>query len=268
MRLFSPLWQKRDFLMEVEPGVCIPAELDDYMVYWVFVHGYRSDASVRLSRELILPGDTVVDVGAHIGLWVMGAARRAGEGGSVHAFEPVPENFARLASNLRRNRLERIQAVRLALSEGSGSLTMFKPTYNNSGHPSLGSREGVDVPFLVETTTLDRYCQERSLEPVDFVKIDVEGAELLVLRGSDRVLSTKVPPAILFEVNEETAARLAVSTRDVKRFLTNRGYSLFRLGGGRLHAVDPDVAEKPGDLFAFQPHHFRRHPILRTLRGD
>lgn len=264
-RALSPLWHRREFLLSVEPGVFVPAELDDYMVYWVFVNGYDRDAVVRLSRELIGPGDTVLDVGANIGLWAMGAARRAGPTGVVHAVEPVPENYARLVSNLKLNDLGRVHAAPIAFSNRCGRVTMFRPRYGNSGHPSLGCRDGVDEPFQIDATTLDQYCELADIEKVDFIKIDVEGAELLVLEGAPRVLSSNEAPAILFEVNEDTAAKLKASTADAKKLLRSTGYELFRLEGGMLHAVDSGRREQPGDLFAFQPHHYRRFPWLEKL---
>jgi FkbM family methyltransferase len=265
IRLFSPLLKGRDFVLEVEPGVFIPADLDDYMVYWVFAHGYRSDAAVSLSRRLIGPGDIIVDVGAHIGLWAMGAARLTGKVGVVHAFEPVPENHERLLRNLRLNHVENVRVAMVALSDRAGPATMYRPSYCNSGHPSLGKREGVDRPLRVDATTLDDYCTENGLERVDFLKIDVEGAELLVFRGARRVLTAVNAPAIVFEVNDDTARQLGSSAKAVKSLLAGHGYRLFRFDRQRLTPVDPDASESPGDLFAFRAHHFQRYPLLTTL---
>jgi len=265
LRVFSPIWEGREFLIAVETDVFVPAALDDYMVYWVFVNGYHRDAVVRLSRELILPGDTVLDVGANIGLWAMGAARAVGESGSVHAVEPIPENHARLVSNLALNRLTRLRTAQVAFSNQSGPVTMFRPRYGNSGHPSLGRRDGVDVPIAIEATTLDDYCEGEGLARIDFVKIDVEGAELLVLEGATKLLASCDAPVILFEVNEDTAQKLGVRTADVKKLLGANGYKLFRFDGRRLRAVDLGRPEVPGDLFAFRDHHYRRFPRLREL---
>jgi FkbM family methyltransferase len=262
MRLFRPLLRGREFLMEVEPGIVIPAMLDDYMVYWVFVNDYVGDAVVRLSRSLIRPGATVIDVGANIGLWVMGAAARAGDSGNVHAIEPVPENYTRLCSNLKLNRLEHVQCKQAALSNRRGRVTMFKPRYNNSGHPSLGARQDVDIPVEVPTLTLDDYCAEHGIRHVDLIKVDVEGAELYVLQGGSSLLRTPEAPAILFEVNEDTAARLGSSTAAVKSLLRTFGYKIFSAEGGHLREVAVERPEQPGDLFAFKPAHLECFPQL------
>ena len=262
VRALSPLWKKREFLLAVEPGVFVPAELDDYMVRWVFVNGYHRDAVVKLSRELIRPGDTVIDIGANIGLWSMGAARAVGSTGSIHAIEPIAENYARLLSNLELNGFSNVRATQLACSNESGSVTMYRPSYDNSGHPTLGRRDGVDTPVSVTAVTLDDYCDRNALARVDFIKIDVEGAERLVFSGAARTLSSTEAPAILFEVNEETARKLGSTTADAKRILAAAGYEIFELVGRQLVSVELDRLEEPGDLFAFKPHHYVRFPRL------
>lgn len=263
--MFSPAWDRRSFLIAVEPEVFIPADLDDYMVYWVFVNGYHRDGTVRLSRKLIREGDTVVDVGANIGLWVMGAAKRAGESGKVHAIEPIPDNYSRLVSNLELNGLGSVETAKIAIADRSGRSTMFRPDYDNSGHPTLARREGVEHPIEVEALTLDEYCSRSGIEKLDFLKVDVEGAELLVFRGAKETLSTERAPAILFEVNEETAARLDSSTADVKALLRDLGYDLYRYDGVRLTRVAVELAESPGDLFAFKAHHYEKFPWLSLV---
>jgi FkbM family methyltransferase len=268
MSLFRPLLRGRDFLIEVEPGILVPATLDDYMVYWVFVNGYDRDAAVRWSRSLIRPGATVIDVGANIGLWVMGAAARAGDTGDVHAIEPVPENYARLRSNLKLNRLEHVKCAEIALSNSRGKVTMFKPRSNHSGQPSLGAREGVDIPVEVPTVTLDSYCVEHGIRRVDLLKVDVEGAELYVFQGGSSMLSSPEAPAILFEVNEDLAARLGSSSAAVKSLLRTFGYTIFSPEGGGLREVAVESLEEPGDLLAFKPAHLERSPQLRGAIKD
>jgi FkbM family methyltransferase len=268
MRAFRPRLRDRAFSMEVEPGILIPAQLEDYMDRWVFVNCYTSDRAVRLSRLLIRPGDTVIDVGANIGLWVMGAAARAGKSGSVHAFEPVPATFARLRAHLRLNALDWVACHRVALSDRRGTLTLFlAPGGSHSGLASMGKQEGVDVPIQTPAMTLDEYCDEHGITGADFLKIDVEGAELLVLRGAGNLLSSRKAPAILFEVDEELAAHVGCPCTEVKALLAEHGYRFFSYDGQRLTSVPVERPEAHGDLFAFQPRHFTAHGVLRRLRA-
>jgi len=260
MRALSPLLRRRPFLFSVEPGVLIPGALDDYMVLWTFTNTYLDDGPVRLSRALLREGDRVLDIGAHIGLWVMGAARKVGQTGVVRAVEPSPDNYQRLVANLRLNGLDRVVTTQAAMSDRAGTASLFQPTYNHSGHPSMARHEGLCDSVTVEATTLDEYCQRSGLDGLDFIKVDVEGAEMLVFRGGERLLSSDRAPAILFEVNEDTAASFGFKCSDGKGFLRDRGYSIFRYDGVELRAVEIERVEAPGDCFALKPHHIERLP--------
>lgn len=264
MRLFRPLLRNRNFMMEVEPGIWVPAELDDYVLFWCFVHGYERDPVVQLSRSLIRHGDTVVDVGANIGLWMMGAARRAGLEGEIHGFEPLEENFTRLKTNLALNGLNChwVRCQQVALSDRCGQAIFYAPTNNNSGMGALAQREGVSQPLEVTLMTLDDYCDQQGIDRVDFMKVDVEGAELQVFRGSSRLLGAPKAPIVLFEADDAWAQSFACSTIDVKAFLNEHGYDFFRYTGRKLEPVAVSVPHTHEDLFAVKPYHFERHPIL------
>jgi FkbM family methyltransferase len=267
MRLFKPRLRNRDFLMQVEPGIMVPADLEDYIIYWCFVHGYETDPAVQLSRALIHQGDTVVDVGANIGLWTMGAARQAGQEGRLHAFEPVPENFTRLIANLNLNGfdLNRVQCQQLSLSDRSGRTVFYLSTNGNSGMGALAQRDGVNRPIETRLIALDDYCEKHSISRVDFIKIDVEGAELLVLRGAKGVLASAEAPAIVFEADDSLAASFGSSSSAVKTLLAEKGYEIFRYDGRRLEHVEVNQKHRHEDLFAFKPDHFQLHPVLREL---
>jgi FkbM family methyltransferase len=249
----------RDFVFEVEPGIYIPGELNDYMVFWSFVHGLMSDSAFRVSRKLLRADDIAIDVGANLGLWAMGAARRIGPAGHVYAIEPEESNTARLERNIELNGLSWISVDRLALSDRGGEVTLYKPRYDHSGHPSLGRRQDVDLSVNVQATTLDEYCASRGLGHVDFLKSDVEGAEMLVFRGGSKLLSADDAPIIQFEVNEDTAAQLGTSCADVKRLLTGYGYRCYDHADGELGAEVPvERREPPHDLFALKAAHLER----------
>ncbi|MBV8159283.1 MAG: FkbM family methyltransferase [Acidimicrobiia bacterium] len=256
----------REFVFEVEHGVYIPGDLDDYMVRWSFFHGLLSDSAFVLSRRLLRPGDVAIDVGANIGLWCMGAARRVGPSGRIYAVEPDESNYARLVGNIERNGLGWIFPDRLALADRPGPVTMYRPRYDHSGHPTLGCRPEVDQPMTVPAATLDEYCAARDVTHVDFLKSDVEGAELLVLRGGARLLGSDDAPIILFEVNEDTAAQLGFSCADVKACLAEYGYRCYDHADGRLGPeVAIDRVEPPHDLLALKPaHHARAEAAART----
>jgi FkbM family methyltransferase len=265
LRLFEPRLRRRDFLIEIEPGVLIPGELDDWMVLSFFADA-PYNLPLQLSRSLIRPGDTLMDVGANTGLWALGAALRVGPEGRVHAFEPVPDNFERLTRNLALNGFDNVTSQKLALSDKCGHTVFYAATDDNSGVGSLTQRGEADRPIEIEMTTVDDYCVNHNIPRVDLMKIDVEGAELLVFRGAEKLLSSKEAPIIMFETDEVLTARFGSSSTIIKSLLHQYGYDFFRYTGNRLEAVAVDeLHHKQEDLFALKPFHIEGHQLLQRL---
>jgi FkbM family methyltransferase len=259
MRLARPFLDGRDFLMQIEPGIVAMPDLDDRILHWCFVDGSESwDPVMHLSRAIIRPGDTLLDVGANVGLWVMGAAQRAGGSARVFAFEPVPDNLRRLRRNLALNGLSSVVCEQLALSDRAGSARFFAATNSNSGMGSLAAHDGADQAIDVQITTLDRYCDAVGIDSIAVMKVDVEGAERLVFEGGLRRLARDDGPAIMFEVNEELATLFGSSTASVKQLLGESGYRIFRFDGRVLHEVRMQERHSGEDLMAFKPIHFAR----------
>lgn len=265
MRAFQPFLDGREFIFEIEPGVLVVGRLDDYMVRAVFMRTLPSERAWRFSRSLILPGDTVIDAGAHIGLWLMGAARRLGSGGAVHAFEPIPENYHRLHDNLTLNGLSLVRCQNIALADTWGTTCMYAASHGNSAGASMAWREGVDRQTTISVTTLDRYCDEKQIARVHFLKVDVEGAELMLFRGAERLLTRSEAPAIMFEVGEELASPLGSSSSQVKELLEGYGYRIFEYTRRHLVPIPTNWRHDGDDLFAFKPHHFHRFEFLADL---
>lgn len=263
LRLFRPRL-RRGFLVETEPGIVVRGALDDYMPLTFLLATVENEPALLLSRELIRAGDTVFDVGAHVGLWVLGAARRAGASGRVHAFEPVGASRERLLDNLALNDLRGVVVQPFALGDRAGRVTAYAASHGNSAAAALVRREGVDRPFETTLVTLDDYCAEQGIDRVDFLKVDVEGAELLVFRGGARVLASADAPVVMFEVDDGLASSFGSSPAAVKRLLGACGYGIFRVDGRRLRPVSADAGHRCEDLFALTPTHFTRHPALRA----
>lgn len=258
LRLFKPLLGRADHVLRIEEGdIFIAGNFRDYVFLHFFVHGYHADPSFRLAFSLIRQGDVVFDVGANLGLWAIPASRRAGPHARVEAFEPVPENHARLVRNLALNGVDSVRCHCLAVADVSGERA-FRAAPHNSAHGSLVARQenpGETVPV----TSIDEHCDRHGIDRIDWLKVDVEGAESLVFAGAVRLLSGPAAPAILFEVGETLAVRLGSSSPKVKRMLVDLGYRVYALEDGALHLVRVEQ-EHPGsaDLFAFKDAHIER----------
>lgn len=192
-----------------------PSSLDMALGLW-------EPKTMRLMRRLLRPGMTFVDVGAHIGWHTLLAARAVGRTGHVYAFEPDPSNFHLLRKNVAVNEYEgRATLVPAAICDCVRRVTLFAHGHGSVcstmfGMPRIGA-ECIEV----EATSLDQFFGERDWPPVDFIKMDIEGAEGVALRGMREVsrrnrdlklIIEYVPPNLraagttphrLFEVFEE-----------------------------------------------------------------
>lgn len=157
-------------------------------------------------------GDVVVDAGAHIGSFTVRASVFVGDSGKVYAFEPDSENYEYLISNTRE--LKNVVCYQKALWSSSGYKMLHK-NLRVSGNSSLYPSWPSVKPYLpVSTTRLDDEVDGQ----VDFIKIDVEGAEYEVLKGSKRILET-YKPFIAMEIHNSKLAQEIIS------FLSEYGYS-------------------------------------------
>lgn len=196
-------------------------------------------------------GDVALDVGANVGLLTLLMAHRVGPSGQVHAFEPHPDNAARLERDLQIERLtKRVSVVRAAVNDGSvKEISLFAgrghatSEWNIMGHDVNGVP--TEAVLKVPTVSLDEHFAPGSR--IDLVKIDVEGAESLVLAGMQRVLD-ECAPVLMIECH--SAENWSACTR-----LTERGYTLHDLQGQRL---DP--------AGAFRTAHFVATPASRTIK--
>lgn len=149
--------------------------------------------------EVLHDGATYWDVGSHAGFFALAAARRVGPSGRVHAFEPSEPNRTRLLGNVRANGLTNVEVHGEAVTDRSGVATLFS-------HPSTSmwtivEGKGSDPAAEVPCTTLDELGSK--LGAPDVIKIDVEGAELAVLKGGAELLE-RDHPTVVIELSEES----------------------------------------------------------------
>ena len=259
-RILLPLMKRFSFDFTIGhhwlPGARVYLSLFQHKGYWY--HGRaRERETMEAFARLIPKGGTVIEVGGHIGYISMYFAALAGPQGRVIVFEPGPNNQKYLRRNIAG--LANVEWIDRAVSDEVGTVSFycdnltgqnnslvsdFKVLEANAGRTGIAAER---AEVKVEATTLDAFCAERALVP-DFVKIDVEGAELLVVRGMKSVLAS-ARPRLMVEKNDEDEAGL-------ERELAAAGYrflspELRASADGRmhfgnnfcLHADDPLLAE-------------------------
>jgi FkbM family methyltransferase len=180
-------------------------------------------------RQALEPGDIFFDIGANLGLFTITAARRVGPAGHVYAFEPSPREVAFLQRNLELNHLRNVTIVNQALSDhaGTAQFALAADGGNNSLMKNDHPQQQIVAWQTVALTTLDSFAAANSIDRIQLIKIDVEGGELSVLRGSNQVLQRACPPVILAEFCDVTAAGFGGSGRQLYDAFVSCGYQMF-----------------------------------------
>lgn len=153
-------------------------------------------------KDVVHPGWTAVDVGAHIGYSTLLLAQCVGPAGKVIAFEPLAENFKMLQENVQLNGHSTVITENLALMDRSGRIELRSAT---PGAMTWVASANIDSTSAVESQTVevipfDSYAQQRNINKVDFIKMDVEGAEAAVLGGMNDILK-RDKPTLLIEIH-------------------------------------------------------------------
>lgn len=151
------------------------------------------------------PGDVVIDVGAHIGLYTLRAARDVGATGKVIAVEPDPQSFLILKDNIAINHLTNVIAVNAALSDTAGQKTFYAATDPSLSGFELQAEARTREVKTVRTLTLDELLQNCGISHADWLKIDVEGAELKVLQGGKSFLEKTSNLRVIIESSNSQA---------------------------------------------------------------
>lgn len=196
----------------------------------IYLGDGSSDASVAQPfQEYLRSGMVAFDCGAHIGEYTLMFARLVGAEGEVHAFEPDPRLAPYLDLNVRRNGLTNVRVNNLALSDRSDREAFaMQPDGTTSSLVRCGSGVG-NTTVDVATTTLDEYMKENAVARVDAIKIDVEGAEALVLAGA-RAMLGELRPALVFVECHNPSVEV-----DVRLALEAAGYRIDTPDRERLH---------------------------------
>ena len=187
----------------------------------------------QVMRSSIRPGSTVIEVGAHIGLYTTFMAKLTGPEGVVHAFEPDPTSHRSLLHNLQINNIRNVVTSPFACADQRTTMTLSANGFgeSNSTIGQLPDRIAAKSRTVIETITLDEYTQSGQITP-DLVKIDVEGAESLVITGGSETLSRS--PAVVLEFHPTKLARdFSCSREDFVNQLQTLNKTIYLLSDDR-----------------------------------
>ena len=207
-----------------------------YVRWWDYVErgcaiGTWERRYMELFCSKIKEGDVVVDVGAYIGIFSLLASERVGDKGCVYAFEPVPRSYERLMRNLEINKVKNVKAYNLGLSDRNESLPVYIPKeipaeaslcQSSATEFSKGTNMQKEV-IKVSLKPFDQFSEEEGLNHVDVVKIDVEGAELKVLKGMKKVLKSD-NLKLFVEISPQLIELMGGTVQELIKLLSDSGF--------------------------------------------
>jgi len=232
-------------IKEVAPGVRLFIDLSDHVIGLNILRGHYEPEEIEFVRRALKPGDSAIDVGGHIGFFAMQMAAAVGPEGQVYAFEPFDANADLLERSIEENGFAaRIVFQRAAVGAASGTATLTFPveTLNSGGAyllrdgsaPLAGNRKKTVPVVSLDTLELRR--------PIRLIKMDVEGAEPLVVKGAERLLRHD-RPLILSELHPTQLDRASGVSADA--FLAQ-----MRTLGYRAHTLRAGGANTQGESYA------------------
>lgn len=138
------------------------------------------------------PSDIVFDIGAYMGETALWFSKYVGQQGLVYSFEPLVRNYQKLLTNVEANQATSVEPVKMGLSDKNGKMSV-------EGDGGAAALTENDTGEEVEVTTIDHFMQTEGLEKIDFIKMDVEGHEIKVLKGASATIR-KFSPKLAISV--------------------------------------------------------------------
>jgi FkbM family methyltransferase len=182
------------------------------------------DSSFILGK--LRPTDICLDVGANVGFYTISLAMKVREG-EVHAFEPAELNYHVLALNTLTNPLSNVVVNNCAVGDRNQEVDFFVAQDGGFSSTVDTGRRRIVERTRVRMVTLDSYCSEVGLSRVDFLKVDVEGGEPMVIRGAHELLSDhkRKPRLVMLELYEPMLCKFGAGIRDVVELMKGYGYA-------------------------------------------
>ena len=223
-----------DLIGTAKDGRQFSIDLSSGMQDTVYFLGEYEPAITALIEPIITKNRcrTFIDAGANFGWYTTLFFKYARDVGSVHAFEPLPVTFACLEKNHElMGSPQNVLINNVALGDEEAEMTINVFPGEPTGHASLSDHHRADAEkFQCKVVTLDSYLDQNNVSTVDLIKVDVEGAEMSLLRGADRLFGQDVQPIWLMEMALNQSRNFAYMPNDLIEYFKRRGeYKFFKI---------------------------------------
>src|SRR3972149_2234781 len=222
-------------------------QIDDHIMYLdkqdslcLSINGVYEKFETDLVKQEIKKDDVVIDIGANIGYYTLIFAKLVGDTGKVFAFEPDPTNFELLRKNIEANGYKNVTLEQKALSDKEGKVTLALSKQNAAGHHISSEQQAPKNSIQVDAIAADDYFKNFE-HKIDFIKMDVEGAESIVLSGMANILKNNADLKMMVEYNPDAIKNMGLEPTSYLELLVKNGFRMMDIDSKNMKIENIDV---------------------------
>ena len=255
---------KKEFIKKTKYGFKIKLDVSrdvDKHFYW----GEFEVDLINFLKSLLNDCSVFIDIGANIGIYTLLASKHIRKDGKVFAFEPSDWAYNRLKENLKLNETKNVEVFKLAVSNFTGLKQFY--VCEDDAYNSLISTPMKEVQKVVEVESicLNDFCVNRNIDQIEILKIDVEGADYLVLKGAEEILKSDKSPIIVCEFNQKISGGITYNKDEFSEFMKELSYKFFMINEKNLIEVDLTNTEA-NELICLKKHHLVKYNLNPKTR--
>ncbi len=211
--------------------------LDKHDLMSLSIDGPYEKASVDLIRSTLKKGCVCLDIGANIGYWSLVLARVVSKTGKVFSFEPDSDNFKLLTKNIEVNGYKNVVLTQKAVYSKTTVIDFYIKADFGVDQRVYDPGDG-RKSVKIEAVSIDDFCVKNGIEKVDFIKMDIQGAEAMALKGMRKLVKKSRNLAMLVEFWPTSLKNCGSSGEDFLKLLDNMGFKVQIMDGGDNPFVD------------------------------
>lgn len=224
-------WNEPEFFIQLKNETELYIDIRSGTHKVPFWTGRRDQTVIDLIQKMMPQNAVIFDIGANIGYYAIPLAYHLKRKSViVHAFEPVNSNYKSLEFAIERNHLTNVKANKIALGAEPGNIEIVLTEAGNSGNAVLSFNDNEFENNLIKETipmtTLDLYMEKANLDRCDFIKIDIEGAEIFFFQGGLKFIE-KFKPIIYGEFNSYFLKKFGFTIIDIWKLIEPMGYTVY-----------------------------------------
>jgi FkbM family methyltransferase len=211
--------------------------------------GSYENEELQMQLKLMKPYDTILDIGANYGWYSLHVAK-AFPSAQIYAFEPIPFTYSSLSENIKLNNIENININEFGLSDKEGTFDFYydEASSGNASLKNVAEKTNITV-MKCKVKTLDSFITDKNIS-VDYIKCDIEGAELFAFKGGLETIK-KFTPIIFTEMLRKWSAQFNYHPNEIIALLSSLNYSCFELDKDKLKRISEVTEETISTNFFF-----------------